>query len=354
MNQNNYNVIGVMSGTSLDGIDLAHVKFNFSGSWSYRILSAETLPYTPKWRKILAEAVFYNEADLEHLNVKYTEYLAEVISEFLSKNGIFEPDAICSHGHTVKHEPENGFTLQIGNLPQIADLLQQKVVCDFRVQDVKLGGQGAPLVPVGDQLLFADYDYCLNLGGFANVSTIVDDRRIAYDICAVNTVLNWLAQKLNLDYDQNGEIAASGELDEQLLKELSKMPFYELKPPKSLGIEWVNEQILPLLKGKEDIASALHTYVVHIGQQIGKTLDSGKVLVTGGGAFNSFLIGQINEHTSAEIIIPSAETINYKEALIFAFLGVLKMRGEVNVLSSVTGAAHDHSSGEIFLPGELK
>lgn len=347
---NNYNVIGVMSGTSLDGVDLAHVNLTFSGSWSYSIIHAETVPYSAKWQGILAEALFYNEEDLKQLNESYTLFLAGVISEFLSKNDIFETYAVCSHGHTIKHEPENGFTLQIGNLPKLANLLKKTLVGDFRVQDVELGGQGAPLVPIGDEFLFPEYKYCLNLGGFANVSTSKDGRRIAYDICAVNTVLNGLAKKRNLDYDHNGEMAASGRLDNGLLKELEKIPFYDVQPPKSLGVEWVNENVLPLLREKEDIASALHTYVVHIGQQIGRNLKSGKALVTGGGAFNSFLLKEIRQNTSAEVIIPSEETVNFKEALIFAFLGVLKLRDEINVLSSVTGASQDHSSGKIFTP----
>jgi len=337
-----------MSGTSLDGIDLAYVNLRFSGSWNHEIIASETVPYTQNWQKILSKAVFLEDRQLKELNMEYTAHLAEVISKFLSQNAIFEPDAICSHGHTIKHEPENGFTLQIGNLPELAKRLKHVVVCDFRVQDVKLGGQGAPLVPVGDELLFSEYDYCLNLGGFANVSSKKDGKRLAFDICAVNTVLNWLANKIGFPYDSEGGIAASGGLDEGLLKELEKIPFYEQQPPKSLGIEWVNKQIYPLFEGKEDVASALHTYTVHVAREIGKFLKGGKALVTGGGAFNSFLMKEIARNSSAEIIIPAAETVNFKEALIFAFLGVLKLRGEVNVLSSVTGASRDHSSGKIF------
>ncbi len=279
-------------------------------------------------------------------------FFLKVISEFLSKNDIFEPDAICSHGHTIKHEPENGFTFQIGNLPALASNLGHTVVCDFRVQDVEMGGQGAPLVPVGDELLFGSYDYCLNLGGFANISTKPNGERVAYDICAVNTVLNFLSQKTGVPYDRDGEIAASGELNEKLLEELEKLPFYGLRPPKSLGIEWVSKYIFPLLERYENsIPSLLRTYTEHAAEMIANELrDSSeeKVLVTGGGAFNDFLIKEIQRRTKTEIVIPSAEVVNYKEALIFAFLGVLKLRGENNVMSSVTGASKDHSSGVIF------
>lgn len=354
MNKNNYNVVGVMSGTSLDGIDLAYVNFTSSEGWSYKILAAETVPYPSEWQEILSEAVNYDDIQLKDLNENYTQFLSKVITEFLSKNDIFKPDAICSHGHTIKHEPENGFTFQIGNLPALASNLGHTVVCDFRVQDVEMGGQGAPLVPIGDELLFGSYNYCLNLGGFANISTKPNGDRLAYDICAVNTVLNYLSQKIDLPYDRDGEIAASGELNEELLEELQKLPFYGLRPPKSLGIEWVNKYIFPLLERYENsIPSLLRTYTEHAAEVISNELrdtSEEKVLVTGGGAFNDFLIKEIQRRTKSEIIIPSAEVVNYKEALIFAFLGVLKLRGENNVMSSVTGASKDHSSGVIFFP----
>lgn len=353
MIKNNYNVLGVMSGTSLDGIDLAYLNFDKNERWTYKILTSETVPYPEDWQKALSEALFYNDLRLQDFNEKYTTYLAEVIFDFLRKHDIKDLDAVCSHGHTIKHEPENAFTLQIGNLPKLSKMLGHTVVCDFRVQDVQLGGQGAPLVPIGDELLFPEYDYCLNLGGFANISTVKNGLRMAYDICAVNTVLNFLAAKLNLPYDKNGDIAASGNLNEALLQKLNNISFYKEKPPKSLGIEWVNRNILPLFGSTENIPSALHTYTVHAAGQIAEELkgnSSARVLVTGGGAFNGFLISEIRKRTKVKVEIPSEEVVNFKEALIFGFLGVLKLRGENNVLSSVTGASKDHSSGVIFNP----
>ena len=232
-------------------------------------------------------------------------------------------------------------------------MLGQTVVCNFRVQDVQLGGQGAPLVPIGDELLFSEYDYCLNLGGFANVSSNIEGKRLAYDICAVNTVMNYLSAKLDLPYDKGGQIAASGKVETGLLKKLNSLPFYEQAPPKSLGIEWVNKNILPFFEDVASVASALRTYTEHAAIQIARELKgdaSAKVLVTGGGAFNDFLINEIEKRTKVEVVIPSVEVIDFKEALIFAFLGVLKLRGENNVLSSVTGASKDHSSGVVFNP----
>ncbi|SHF49494.1 anhydro-N-acetylmuramic acid kinase [Salegentibacter echinorum] len=352
MKKASYAIVGVMSGTSLDGIDLVYMKLNYKNSWKYKILEAETVPYPLNWKETLEEAIRYSEEKLEKLNDKYTHYLAEVISCFLEKHQIKHLDAVCSHGHTIKHEPQNNYTLQIGNLPRLAYLTGQKVVCDFRVEDVALGGQGAPLVPIGDELLFSDYKFCLNLGGFANISTEINGERQAYDICPVNTVLNYYARKLGKDFDEGGKLAATGKLNKDLLEKLNNLEFYSQKPPKSLGIEWVNEEILPLLLNfEENIADILHTYSIHVAQQIANALDNdpnSKVLVTGGGAFNNFLIRQFKKESKCHFSIPSKDVINYKEALIFGLLGVLKLRNEVNVLKAVTGAERDHSAGLIY------
>lgn len=352
MEKGNYQVLGVMSGTSLDGIDVALLNFQKTKKWTADIIEAETIPYPENWKKILSEAIFYSDENLEDLNQKYTFYLAEVILNFLRKFKIDDLDAVCSHGHTIKHDPENNFTLQIGNLPKLAQLIGQKVVCDFRVQDVQLGGQGAPLVPIGDELLFSEYEACLNLGGFANISRNINGKRIAYDICPVNTVLNFLAEKLHFQYDKDGEIAASGELHIELLEKLNQLEFYHQPPPKSLGIEWVNKNIFPLISKKGNIPSLLRTYSVHAATQIAKELNkkpNSRVLVTGGGAFNRFLILEMQKRTENQLIVPNSKLVNYKEALIFAFLGILRLRNEINVLKSVTGASKDHSSGFIYI-----
>ncbi len=350
-----YQILGVMSGTSLDGIDLAFVTFIKEEKWEFSIISAETIPYSQEWKQRLAQGIELDPEELQALDEDYTEYLGEVISAFINKHELRTLDAICSHGHTIKHEPENGLTLQIGNLPELAELTGFTVVCDFRVQDVAMGGQGAPLVPVGDELLFSDYKFCLNLGGFANISTSnLEDKRIAYDICPVNTVLNQYAEKLGMDYDKDGEMARQGRLNPELLEKLEALPFYKTPPPKSLGIEYVNKEILPLIDSLEkDIPSVLRTFTQHVALQLSNEIGndpSAEVLVTGGGCLNTFLIQQIKKMTLTNLVIPTLEIINYKEALIFAFLGVLKLRDEINVYSSVTGAESDHSSGEIYLP----
>ncbi|MFT3795245.1 anhydro-N-acetylmuramic acid kinase [Flavobacterium sp.] len=353
MLKENYNVIGVMSGTSLDGVDLAHIRFTVSdGQWSFEILENETVPYSEDWVSTLKTAVGFSSDGLQKLNFDYTELLGKIISDFITKNQVENLDAVCSHGHTILHQPHNGLTLQIGNLPEIAEILKQKVVCDFRVQDVALGGQGAPLVPIGDRILFAGYDYCLNLGGFSNVSFEADGQRIAFDISAVNTVLNFYANRLGLAYDDKGTIARSGKLNPELLGELNTLGFYQKPYPKSLGFEYVKETILPLMERFEiPTADQMHTFVEHITIQIAAALPQkkGKLLVTGGGAYNIFLVERMRFHLpDMPIIIPDAKILEFKEALIFALLGVLKLRNEINVLASVTGAKHDHSSGKIY------
>lgn len=353
MNVQKYNVVGVMSGTSLDGVDLAHIIFNVEeDKWDFQILESETVAYTEEWVSKLKNAVNYSEKELVMLNEDYTVELSTIISNFIEKNNLYNLDAVCSHGHTILHQPQNGFTLQIGNLPKISKLINQKVVCDFRVQDVQLGGQGAPLVPIGDRVLFSAFDYCLNLGGFSNISFEENGLRIAFDISPVNTVLNFYANKLGLKYDEDGNNASSGKICEDLLEELNELEYYKKTYPKSLGIEYVIGIVLPIVeKYNIVIKDKLRTFVEHISTQIYLILKkkTGKILITGGGAYNKFLIAALKQKLPhIEIIVPDKKIIEFKEALIFALLGVLKLRNEINVLSSVTGSERDHSSGIIF------
>ena len=353
MLKENYNVIGVMSGTSLDGVDLAHVRFTIHHSkWTFEILESETIPYHSEWIARLKTAVNYSESQLETLNKSYTKLLGTIILDFIAKHQLQDLDAVCSHGHTILHQPQNGFTLQIGNLPDIAALTNQKVVCDFRVQDVQMGGQGAPLVPIGDRILFSEYDFCLNLGGFSNVSFEKNGHRIAFDISPVNTVLNFYANQLGMEYDDRGKMAQTGTVNDALLNELNGLAYYHQSYPKSLGFEYVKEIVLPLIERHTlAIEDLLRTFTEHAAVQIALALPEkkGKLLITGGGAYHDFLIKRIKKYLpEITIVIPPAVLLEYKEALIFALLGVLKLRQEINVLASVTGAKQDHSSGVIF------
>lgn len=351
-----YNVVGVMSGTSLDGVDLVHVILSHNnGGWDFEIKETETIPYTSYWVDRLKKAVDFNDAQLAVLNNEYTQLLGDIITQFLAKHSLKGIDAVCSHGHTILHQPKEGVTLQIGNQPEIARITGVKTVCDFRVQDVQLGGQGAPLVPIGDRLLFSAYNACLNLGGFSNISFDKNGERVAYDICPVNTVLNHYANKLGYQYDEGGKIAASAEVHIELLEKLNGLEFYTMPFPKSLGFEFVKEKVLPLIERyTSNPADVLATFTEHIAIQISDVIkysDIESVLMTGGGAYNEHLINRLrNILPEVSIEIPDDKTIQFKEALIFALLGVLKIRGEVNVLASVTGAKHNHSSGVIYLP----
>ncbi len=345
-------IIGLMSGTSLDGIDLVYVKFNKKNYKSFKILAATTISYSNKWKNELKTAIHFSKDDLIILDIEYGKLLGKEINLFIKKNDIVDVDFIASHGHTVLHQPGKGVTLQVGSGKTISEITNQKVVCDFRTQDVNLGGQGAPLVPIGDELLFADFDFCVNLGGFANVSYKIKENRIAFDICPVNIVLNHYVQKLGFDYDDKGNIAAKGKINEDLLKELNSLEFYKKAAPKSLGLEWVLSNILPLIDKKEkDVSIILRTFIEHSAIQIGKIIhNSSAVLITGGGVFNSFLMKRIEFYSKKKVEIQTIELINYKEALIFAFLGLLRIDNQVNCLSSVTGARKNHSSGIIFNP----
>ena len=350
MNDDFFYVIGLMSGTSLDGLDIVYVKFQKSDYANFEILSAETISYSHIWKERLQSAINLDKNGTSVLHNEYGVFLGIKTKEFISKNNIQKLDFIASHGHTVFHQPEKGITLQVGDGEEILKATNCTVVADFRTQDVQLGGQGAPLVPIGDRLLFSGYQACVNLGGFANISYERNDLRIAFDICPVNIVMNYYSNKMGLEYDDKGIIASKGTIHQGLLKELNSLPFYSKKPPKSLGLEWVQQYVFPLVdKYKLDSHNILRTFLEHVAQQISQIIQPfDTILFTGGGVYNDFLIKRIEDIGKNNIIIPADDIINYKEALIFALLGLLKLQGQVNCLSSVTGAQKNHSSGKIF------
>ena len=345
-----FHAIGLMSGTSLDGLDVCFAKFEKQNSvWKFEISQAETFPYSEKWENKLRNSIHLSAEELLELHSEYGFYLGNAAKNFIQKNNLENINVIASHGHTVFHQPQKKFTLQIGDGRAIKIETNLPVVYDFRSQDVLMGGNGAPLVPIGDELLFSEYDACLNLGGFSNISLRLNDKRIAFDIAPVNIILNKLAQKLNQNFDENGQLAQQGKINFELLEKLNSLEFYKQTHPKSLGIEWCNEHIFPLF-GNLDAKDLLATFTEHSAEQISKIFNQyqlKKVLFTGGGTYNSFLIEKIKDKTNSEIIIPEKEIIDFKEALIFAFMGVLRINGEVNVLSSATGSSHHHSSGII-------
>lgn len=358
MTNKTWHVIGLMSGTSLDGLDLAYVKFTRNNGYDFEILETESLPYSEKWKNRLYGAFRENGESLTRLDADYGHYLGQCVNEFRERHQMDAIDLIASHGHTIFHRPEQGYTLQIGEGAALAAETGLKVICDFRTQDVALGGQGAPLVPIGDELLFAEFDFCLNLGGFANVSYNDGAERKAFDICPVNIVLNEYTRRSGFEFDDRGSMASGGSLDRKLLGALNDLPFYKVEVPKSLGYEFVTEEVLPLIDAQGlELEDILCTFAEHAALQVSKVIDracramgktSPKILVTGGGAYNDHFISRLEHFCGVPVTIPDSRTIEFKEALIFALLGVLREQGEVNCLKSVTGAEKDHSSGVVY------
>jgi anhydro-N-acetylmuramic acid kinase len=349
-----YKAIGLMSGTSLDGLDIAACEFVVvNNDWSYNIPFYHTYPYTPEWKAKLAGLQKSNALDFSTVNVEYGHFLGRMTRSFIELTG-FKPDVIASHGHTIFHQPEQGLTVQVGSGAAIAAETGIPVICDFRSLDVALGGQGAPLVPVGDRLLFKDFDGCLNLGGFANISMESEGKRIAFDICPVNIVLNELISSIGQDFDKDGQLARSGTLIPLLLEQLNAIPFYHKPPPKSLGREWLENLFLPLIQSFNDpLNNILSTIIEHVAIQVNlaaSIANPQKILVTGGGVHNGYLMERIKLPGTIQYIELSPEISDFKEALVFAFLGILRWRGEKNIYNSVTGSSHDHSGGAIFLP----
>ena len=344
-------IIGLMSGTSLDGVDLACCRFvEEDGVLDWALLAAETIPYDEGWRKRLSELENTSAYEYALANVELGHYLGRLVREFVKKNGL-KADCVASHGHTIFHQPQLGLTTQIGDGDAIAAECGLPVVFNFRTLDVALGGQGAPLVPIGDRLLFGDCDACLNLGGIANIS-YGSDSRIAFDICPCNMALNMLAQKVGLTYDKGGEMAKSGSVVEELLSRMNSLGYYAQPSPKSLGKEWFVSEFRPIVGGNEyDVKDVLRTSVEHIAQQIATVVNDSEIrslLVTGGGAKNSFLIERLRRLApKCEVTVPSEDIIDYKEAIIFALLGYLRLNGKTNCLKSVTGASHDNVGGNL-------
>lgn len=358
--KNEWNGLGVMSGTSLDGLDLAWCRFarKEGGKWAYAIEKATTFPYTEDFRQRLANAQEISAFEYVKLNNDVAEVFAKAINKWLEDGP--RPDFIASHGHTVFHQPSIGLTTQIGNGAILAARTGIPTVCDFRTTDVALGGQGAPLVPIGDELLFGEYDACLNLGGFSNISYRVDEKRIAYDISPCNMALNAIANRAGISYDKDGQLSRKGVVIPALIQKLNNLDYYHQKPPKSLGKEWYESVfypvIVPFLKDSS-LSDVARTIVEHIAMQIIANVpeNAQTLLITGGGAHHSFLIEQIhNQRDTLKIIVPDHLIVDYKEALIFAFLGLLRLIGEPNCLHSVTGARKDSCGGCIYLTCDVR
>ena len=341
-----------MSGTSLDGLDIAYCKFSKTKDWTFEILKDCTISYSADLKDRLRSAPDLSKAQIEALSRDFGVFMAKEVHVFVNDHEIQCVDLIASHGHTVYHQPENGLTLQIGDVKPLFECMQKPVVSDFRTQDVLLGGQGAPLVPIVDKLLFSEYDACLNLGGFSNISFDLDGERIAFDVCPVNIALNHLSNKLGFEFDDKGQIASSGDVDADILKEFNSITYYKESFPKSLGWEWLQEFILPYLSNSSlSTESLMRTFVEHIAIQISSIINKyrlKRVLLSGGGVYNEFLLERISCYAPNTCTIANAQLIESKEAMAFAFLGLLRFKNEINVLASVTGSVKNHSSGVVY------
>ena len=365
-----WKVIGLMSGSSLDGLDIAYVEFwKEQNRWRYNLIVGETVEYSKKWLQTLQNIRNYSSDELEMLHTQFGVLTGEYVNRFIEKHNL-QPNLIASHGHTVFHNPDQGHTFQLGDGQAMANTTQLTTVADFRSKDITLGGQGAPLVPIGDELLFDEYKACINLGGIANISFKHNQQRVAFDICPANQMLNFLANKKGLDYDKNGNLASRGILLESLYQKLSEDPFY-LKPfPKALSNEYIAENFIPILEATPGtVEDKLHTVTLHIADQLHKAITllqrradiynppvvhrelrtiKGEILVTGGGARNRFLISEFEGLTTYRVTVPSPLIVDYKEALVFALMGVLKMNNEINCFASATGARENSTGGVIF------
>jgi anhydro-N-acetylmuramic acid kinase len=350
-NLNVYRAIGLMSGTSLDGLDIAYCTFTRDDRWNFELHEASTVSYNHEWRGKLRSAHTLSGLELAQLHADLGALHGEWVRDFVAAKAL-KIDFIASHGHTVFHQPQQGMTHQIGSAAHIAAATGVDVIADFRTTDVANGGQGAPLVPIGDLWLFGQYPMCLNLGGIANVSVKESLHIEAFDIGLCNIALNYYAEKLGAPYDRDGDFSKEGHVSEPLLEQLNNLAFYKQQGPKSLGREFWLSEFLPLVEqSKVNNHDALRTITEHIAVQIAHALNSreqGEMLVTGGGAHNRFLMARIAEHSSHNIVVPVKTIVDFKEALIFAFLGALRIAGESNALASVTGARRDSVGGAIY------
>lgn len=362
-----FKALGLMSGSSLDGLDLAFCEFGFAESGAlneWRLVASDTLSFSEPWKKILAELPAGSAFQLAEAHAAFGEYVGDLVNAFLEEHQL-TPDFIASHGHTIFHYPDKRFTTQIGDGAAIAARTGRVVIDNFRAQDVALGGQGAPLAPLADRVLFSDYDFCLNLGGIANLTLKADGGRyVAYDLGGANQVLNALVQPIGLAYDDKGRLAARGSLNAPLKAKADALPFFSQPYPKSLGNDWVRRELIPLFLAADcPLEDKLHTACVQLAEQISSHLaqtleregvqrSNYKLLATGGGAMNDFLIDCIQKSCApqkVEVVVPDARIISFKEAILMALLGALRMIGKPNCMASVTGATRDAVGGAVHL-----
>jgi anhydro-N-acetylmuramic acid kinase len=366
-----YKVIGLMSGSSLDGLDIAYVHLQETGGrWSMEIQQTACIPYNHEWVEKLRGAIRLSALDYMLLHTDYGHFIGKAVNQFIEDHHLeHKVDMIASHGHTTFHMPLRGMTGQIGDGASIAAETRLPVISDLRALDLAFGGQGAPIVPIGEKLLLGDYGFLLNLGGIANLSFRYanenkEDQYHAFDVSPANRVLNMIVKRDGLLMDEGGKIAASGKLDTKLLAALERLDYYGLAYPKSLANDFGTDVVFPMVSGaKLSTADALNTFIEHIASQLKKDIteivgrhhiqpEGQQLLVTGGGALNNYLVERIVanlEPLGIKVVVPDRQLIEFKEAVVMALIGVLRWREEYNVLSSVTGARRDSIGGALWL-----
>ncbi|MEM9850303.1 MAG: anhydro-N-acetylmuramic acid kinase [Bacteroidota bacterium] len=368
MTKRTYRILGLMSGSALDGLDLAYCRFELAANRDFELLNweieqATTLPYSESWQNRLAQLIHADARSFAETHVHYARYVGQLVNQFLADYQL-DPDYIASHGHTIFHFPDLFYTTQIGEGAALAATTGYPVICDFRTQDVAQGGQGAPIASIADKYFFGQYDFCLNLGGIANLTAKVDKKYVAFDISGANQILNALAAEIGLAYDDKGELAAQGNLIPTLFKASNQLDFLTADYPKTLDNQWVKTQLLPIFKNPSyALKDRLHTAVQHIAYQIAAAVkkvveqeamrkSSYHFLATGGGAYNNFLMTSMQrafaQHTPVHIHVPSDTIISFKEAAMIALMGVMRIENVPNCMSNVTGAKFDTINGAIY------
>lgn len=362
-----YRALGLMSGSSLDGLDMALVEFEeIGGKWNYTILNSDCASYPDEMKERLKHSTELNAPDYLQLNVDFGRLIGNLVNDFINKNDLaYKIQLIALHGHTTFHIPQKGVSAWLGNPADVAAITKINVVSDLRAMDVALGGQGAPIVPLGEKLLFPDFNYFLNIGGIANISILKNDKKIAFDVCAANKVLNMLAEQTGAGYDKDGAIAAAGNVSTALLTELNRLEYYKQPYPKSLANNFGIETVYPIVNAAPvSLEDKMRTYVEHIVTQISYAINDAsqrnpseteKLFITGGGALNSFLVKRLTavlKQYNIEVFVPEKETIDNKEALIMALLAVLRWREENTVMNEITGAARPSIGGAVWMGQE--
>lgn len=358
-----YRAIGVMSGSSLDGLDIAFTTFTETGGkWTFEIIEAECIPYSSEWQLQLKIATSLPALDYQLLHTSYGHYIGDQINQFIHRHELHHKvNLVASHGHTSFHLPGQKMTAQLGDGAAIAATTKLNVVSDLRALDVALGGQGAPIVPIGEKLLFTNYACFLNIGGIANLSVNAAGKYIAFDVCAANRILNMLANETGMPYDDGGQLAAKGQINPELLTALNALEYYSNPYPKSLANDFGTDIVFPMIKNAGiSTDDALRTYAEHISVQVRNAIaatglknsqQNNSMLVTGGGALNYFLIACLHNQLAGivSVVVPDHTLVQYKEAVIMGLLGVLRWREEATVLPSVTGASRESIGGALWL-----